>query len=323
MRTRRSAVGRAPRVQVGRITAVLRSAGELSQADLARHTGLSAATISNIVRELERAGTVDRPDRKGRRRTVRLARAEGFVVGIDYGHRHVSSPWPTSPTSVLAERRMEIDERARGRGRPGAGGELLGEVLDRGRGHAAGQVVGPAIGPARLRSKSPRPRSARRRSCPAGWVFRCVELAKAFDLAVPFAVENDANLGALAEHRWGAGMGYATWPTSSCRKASGAGLILGGRAYGGPSGTAGEIGHMTVDELGEVCRCGNRGCLETLVSARHVVSLLERLTVQVWRSRTSCAQRDTATARVPGSSPTWASRSATRSPTCAACSTRS
>jgi predicted NBD/HSP70 family sugar kinase len=56
----------------------------------------------------------------------------------------------------------------------------------------------------------------------------------------------------------------------------GAGLILDGQLFhGGRAGTAGEIGHTTVDEYGAVCRCGNRGCLETLVAARAVTSLLE------------------------------------------------
>ena len=47
----------------------------------------------------------------------------------------------------------------------------------------------------------------------------------------------------------------------------GAGLILGGRLYRGAGGTAGEIGHVLVDEHGPICRCGNRGCLETFAGA--------------------------------------------------------
>lgn len=54
----------------------------------------------------------------------------------------------------------------------------------------------------------------------------------------------------------------------------GAGLVIDGRIYRGPGGTAGEIGHITLDESGPVCRCGNRGCLETFTAARYVLDLL-------------------------------------------------
>lgn len=55
----------------------------------------------------------------------------------------------------------------------------------------------------------------------------------------------------------------------------GAGLVIDGQIYRGPGGTAGEIGHITLDESGPVCRCGNRGCLETFTAARYVLPLLE------------------------------------------------
>lgn len=55
----------------------------------------------------------------------------------------------------------------------------------------------------------------------------------------------------------------------------GAGLVINGKIYRGPGGTAGEIGHITLDEAGPVCRCGNRGCLETFAAARYVLPLLQ------------------------------------------------
>ena len=50
--------------------------------------------------------------------------------------------------------------------------------------------------------------------------------------------------------------------------------MISGQIYRGPGGTAGEIGHITLDESGPVCRCGNRGCLETFVGSRHLLDLL-------------------------------------------------
>jgi predicted NBD/HSP70 family sugar kinase len=56
----------------------------------------------------------------------------------------------------------------------------------------------------------------------------------------------------------------------------GAGLVLNGRLYHGAGGTAGEIGHVTIDEAGPVCRCGNRGCLEAFAGAEAVLEPLRR-----------------------------------------------
>ena len=54
----------------------------------------------------------------------------------------------------------------------------------------------------------------------------------------------------------------------------GAGLIVRGRPYGGSGGTAGEIGHTVIDPGGPICRCGNRGCLETLAGSAAVLASL-------------------------------------------------
>ena len=67
---------------------------------------------------------------------------------------------------------------------------------------------------------------------------------------------------------------FSTASTSSSPTASGAGLILDGDLFRGAAGTAGEIGHLTIDENGPVCRCGNRGCLETYIGARGLLEAL-------------------------------------------------
>ena len=93
-------------------------------------------------------------------------------------------------------------------------------------------------------------------------------------LGLPVRVDNDANLGALAEHVWGAGEGVKDMIYLKLATGIGAGLVLGGRLYVGAGGTAGEIGHTIIDEHGPVCRCANRGCLETLASGAATVELL-------------------------------------------------
>ena len=86
-------------------------------------------------------------------------------------------------------------------------------------------------------------------------------------LGVPVHADNDANLGALAELHHGVARGAHDVVYLKVASGVGAGIVLGGRLHRGASGIAGEIGHVQVGEDGQVCRCGNRGCLETMVSA--------------------------------------------------------
>jgi predicted NBD/HSP70 family sugar kinase len=87
-------------------------------------------------------------------------------------------------------------------------------------------------------------------------------------------VDNDANLGALAELRTGAARDASQAVYVAASHRIGAGLVLDGDVFRGASGTAGEIGHVTIDENGPICRCGNRGCLETFAGAQHLLEML-------------------------------------------------
>lgn len=101
---------------------------------------------------------------------------------------------------------------------------------------------------------------------------------------VPVTVENTANLGALGELRSGALQGIVNGVFVKLSYGVGAGLILGGELFRGSTGTAGEMGHLTIDEDGPVCRCGNRGCLETYIGSHALLDALrtthERLTLR-------------------------------------------
>jgi predicted NBD/HSP70 family sugar kinase len=107
-----------------------------------------------------------------------------------------------------------------------------------------------------------------------GWVG--VRAADAVSAALGHAVEveNDANLGALGEWMWGAGRGAAHMAYVKASTGIGAGFIVAGQPYVGAGGTAGELGHTVVDPGGPICRCGNRGCLETLAGAPAVLGSL-------------------------------------------------
>jgi predicted NBD/HSP70 family sugar kinase len=93
-------------------------------------------------------------------------------------------------------------------------------------------------------------------------------------LGIPVALDNDANLGAVGEHRHGAAEGACDVVYVKVASGLGAGLVLAGRLHRGATGIAGEVGHVPVRDDGLVCRCGSRGCLETEVSAPRLLHLL-------------------------------------------------
>jgi glucokinase len=81
---------------------------------------------------------------------------------------------------------------------------------------------------------------------------------------------NDASAAALGEHRFGAGKGVNDLVLLTLGTGIGGGIIADGRLYLGAVGAAGELGHMTVEDSGSVCGCGNKGCLEMLASGTAV-----------------------------------------------------
>ncbi|MDR9757095.1 MAG: ROK family protein [Thermacetogeniaceae bacterium] len=98
--------------------------------------------------------------------------------------------------------------------------------------------------------------------------WRDVDLKRALEESfnLPVWMDNDANLAALGEHRYGAGRGYHDLVYITVSTGVGGGLILNNQLYRGAFGGAGEFGHMIVDAHGPICSCGNKGCLEGLAS---------------------------------------------------------
>jgi glucokinase len=87
-------------------------------------------------------------------------------------------------------------------------------------------------------------------------------------LAWPVSLENDANAAALGEMWQGAGRGFSTMICITLGTGIGGGIILDGKLWRGVDGSAGEIGHASVDPFGGIsCKCGNQGCLEVYASA--------------------------------------------------------
>ncbi|MFD0704547.1 ROK family protein [Alloscardovia venturai] len=95
----------------------------------------------------------------------------------------------------------------------------------------------------------------------------------AFDC--PILIDNDANSAAIAESRQGAGQGCSNFLYIQTGDGTGSALVVNGSLYRGSLGLAGEIGHQQVDPLGDICSCGNRGCLNTVINEERLTSVLQ------------------------------------------------
>ncbi|MEH2320486.1 ROK family protein [Nostoc sp.] len=104
----------------------------------------------------------------------------------------------------------------------------------------------------------------------AGWENIPLKRLLEDEFGVPVGVDNDANIAALGEHRFGAGQGYDSLFYITVSTGVGGGWILNGQPWRGAGGMAGEIGHMVVDPAGPVCLCGKRGCVERLASGPYI-----------------------------------------------------
>ncbi|MCL2541689.1 MAG: ROK family protein [Nocardioidaceae bacterium] len=237
-----------------------------TQAELARATGLARATISNIVRDLAAQGLVETRAGSGRRgSSVRLARDAGVVVGVDFGHRHLSVAVGDLTGRLIGEERRVLAAPLGPR-----------DALRQAR--AIAETLVPAG--ATLRKVGlglPAPVIHDTIGTPAifpGWENTDARAVAAAVFDAPVRVENDANLGALAEHRVGVAHGCRHAVFVKISSGVGAGLILDDQVFHGAEGTAGEIGHLTLDEQGPFCRCGSRGCLEAYASTSTLEHLL-------------------------------------------------
>ena len=99
-----------------------------------------------------------------------------------------------------------------------------------------------------------------------GWVNVPLKALIEEEFDLPVVVGNDANLAALAEHRFGAGQGVADLIYITVSTGIGGGIIIDNRLLLGAQGLAGEVGHQTIEAKGPPCNCGNIGCLEALAA---------------------------------------------------------
>ena len=257
-----------------RVIDAVRRYGHITQVELAAVTGLSPATISNIVKQQAAQGVVRTRNtvRSGRRaQTVSLARTTGLATGVYIGRRalHIDIADATQAISATQALPLPVDHRADTTLDRAA--LLIMEMIE-GLGAELSEVVG--IGVVLPAPVDPRTHTIHVSGIMRGWEGVDVARVLSERLSLPAIVDNDANAGVVAESRYGALRGIDDGVYVRASYQTGAGILIGGRVHRGPSGTAGELGHVQVDPNGPICQCGGRGCLNTVVGADALVDLL-------------------------------------------------
>lgn len=258
------------------VIATLLEQDSLSQAELARATGLSTATISNIVKALCASGmATTRPTTSSGRRAVAVSLLDSpnVALGIDFGRSHVRLVLASPGNKLKAERFVPLPVGHLAADSIAIAAVLLEEALAE-SGISRSRVIGAGVG-------IPGPIDHRTGTVIRGailpeWVGVNIVSQLEHALAMPVLVDNDANLGALAQITWGDHRSAKDLVFLKIGSGIGAGLILNGALYYGHTGITGEIGHSTIYDQGLVCRCGNRGCLETVASTAVMIDLLSR-----------------------------------------------
>ncbi|MDX2972289.1 ROK family transcriptional regulator [Kribbella solani] len=241
--------------------------GLLSRTELAKRTGLSLPTVSEIVAELLRRGVVEERETAlsgGGRKPVLLAlKADaGFVIGIKVTETRVIGVRTDLNAGIVARATATV---------PADDVPTVVRVITklvRGLRPKSAPLYGVGVG---LAGVVDRASGVVRHATYADW--RDVDLAGllADKLGVPVVVDNDVNTLVANEQWFGAGRGVSDMAVVSIGRGIGLGMVLDGRLYRGAGGGAGEFGHLKVAD-GPDCACGGSGCLEAVIGGPAILA---------------------------------------------------
>lgn len=254
------------------VMGVLAAHGPISRAEVAERTGLTRAAVGSLVNELAAAGLTaelgpapsGRAGRVGRPGTALTLSDQGPAgLGLEIGVEHLGACVIDLHGTVRTWIRIEAPNRGR---KPREVLAELSEVACAALRHAAAQGLHPVGAVIAVPGLVDAASGTVEQAPNLGW--RDAPIAAAQDewppaplRPVPLEVENEANLGALAE-LWHGSTRPPDFIHVSAEAGIGAAVVVGGRLFRGARGFAGELGHIPVHPDGPVCSCGARGCLE-------------------------------------------------------------
>jgi len=255
------------------ITDVVRRLGPIARTDIARVTGLSHPVVSMLTRELLQMGFLKEDGldaSRGGRKPILLRISPGalYVVGVDIGVTKTRVAVVDLEAKIVKSRTIPTN--------PEIGKEITIHRLTRMIRELVEEsdlswdkIEGMGVGISAIVNHE-------KGTClfwpnVEGW--ENVPLAEILEdeFDIPVMVDDSARTMALAEYWCGAAKDVENFIFVNVGVGVGAAIFFHGQLYRGTTGTAGELGHTTVDEKGPRCKCGNYGCLETLVSGPAIV----------------------------------------------------
>jgi glucokinase-like ROK family protein len=271
----------------------------ISRAELADRMGLTRAAVTIIINDLIANGiilnTESRSTTSGRPPVeLEINPNQGFVGAVDIGARHLSVALGNFSARILEEVETPFRVDKGPQECLQEADRILGKLLQK-RGLLSANLAAIGVG-------VPGPVIADKGMVMAppimpGWDRFPIRATLESQWGTAVTLNNDAELGALGEWAYGAGRGEKNLAFIKVGSGIGAGLIINQQIYGGNTGSAGEIGHLTVDENGPLCACGNHGCLEAFAGGHAIASQARKLVASGKRTLLSENNLDFITAR--------------------------
>ena len=253
----------------------------ISRTGLAEEMGLTRAAVTLIVNDLLENGVIleaeSRAIPNGRPPVVlEINPKRGLVAAVDMGATHVNIALADFSAKIIEETSFPFDIKQGPQVCLAEVRRILQELLDR-YGISISEIMavgvgvpGPVIKDAGMVMSPP---------IMPGWDRYPIRQTLEEAWGCPVSLNNDAELGALGEWAYGAGRGEKNLAFIKVASGIGAGLIINQQIYGGTTGSAGEIGHITIEENGPLCTCGNHGCMEAFAGG-NAIAIQARKMVQ-------------------------------------------
>lgn len=242
---------------------------KISRAEISRQLDLSRSTVTEIIKVLLPTGLIAEVgigESSGGRKPILLEFQDDakVILGIDIGATHVSVAMTNLRGKLLHWKEKEYPVREDSEGTYNLIDELCNECFSAlNFGYDKLLSIGVSV-PSPVDPRHPEYLSE---TIIPAWHGKSGLERLREKYGVPVYLDNDANLGALAEHWWGTGKNVNDLIYIKISSGIGAGYILNGKLYRGSKGIAGEMSHMPIDPNGRLCGCGLRGCLATVISA--------------------------------------------------------